>query len=210
MMSKKGIIWLITLAALIIGLSGLLVYRMFFYQRFLHEPKTIKVIDKIDDYGYKLEDRDSKLYASKFKELKILLDKKEVDEEEYTKLLTTLFVIDFYSLDNKNNKYDVGGLEFVDEVDQLTFKNFAMATYYKNVKDNTYGTRKQKLPNVTSVDIINIEDTVFNKKEEGYLVDVSWSYDSNYDASNHANITLVKDGKKLLIVKVETINEKDV
>ena len=209
-MSKKGIIWLVALGTVIIGLSGLLVYRIFFYHKDLREPKIITVLDTIEDYDYKLEDRDSKLYESNFKELKTLLSKKEVNDEEYARLLINLFVIDFYTLDNKNNKYDVGGMEFISKDDYFAFKNYAMATYYKNVKDNTYGTRKQKLPNVTSVNIINIEDTVYNKKYDGYLVDVSWAYDSNYDASNHANITLIKEDKKLIITKLETLDNDTV
>ena len=158
-MNKKVLAFVIVLGALIIGLSGLLVYRMFFYQQKLHEPKAIKIVDTIKDYDYKLEDRDSELYITTFNELKTLLSKKEVNEKEYAKLLTKLFIIDFYTLDNKNNKYDVGGLEFIDAADLVTFKNYAMASHYKNVKDNTYGSRKQKLPVVMSVDVINVEDT---------------------------------------------------
>ena len=206
-MNKKSLAFIILLAVLIIGLSGLLVYRIFFFQKDLREPKTVKIVDTIKDYNYKLEDRDSKLYKTTFNELKTLLSKKEVNEKEYARLLTKLFIIDFYTLDNKNNKYDVGGLEFIDELDQLTFKNYAMASHYKNVKDNTYGTRKQKLPVVMSVDVINVEDTSYKGDDDSYLVDAAWSYDSNYNASNHANITLVKDNNKLIIVKVETIDE---
>ena len=54
---------------------------------------------------------------------------------------------------------------------------------------------------------INVEDTSYKGDDDSYLVDVTWSYDSNYNASNHANITLVKDNNKLIIVKVETIDE---
>ena len=208
-MNKKSVIWLVFFGILIVGLSSLLVYRLFFFEKLHNATKVVKVVDRISDYDYKLEDRDSKLYKTYFNELKELLSKNNVDEEKYADLLTKLFIIDFYTLDNKNNKYDVGGQEFVRESDIESFKNFAMSSYYKNVKDNTYGNRKQNLPTVTSVNIINIEDTVYNKKEEGYLIDVSWKYDGNYDASNHVNITLVKEDKKLVIAKVETI-EKDV
>ena len=208
-MNKKSIIWLIIFGLLIVGLSGLLVYRLFFYEKVHNAPKNVKVIDRIEGYDYKLEDRDSKLYKTNYNELKELLKKDSVDEEAYAKLITTLFVIDFYSLNNKNNKYDVGGVDFIANEDSITFKNFAMATHYKNIKDDSNGNRKQKLPEVTSVNIINIEDTVLNKKEEGYLIDVSWKYDDEYEASDHANITLAKEDNKLIIVKVETI-EKDV
>ena len=206
-MSKKGITFVIILAVLIIGLSGLLVYRMFFYQKANNKPKEVKILDTISDYNYVLEDRDSKLYKTNFNKLKTVLSKKEVNEKEYARLLTTLFVIDFYSLDNKISKYDVGSLEFIAEDDITVFKHYAMTSHYKNVKDNSYGTRKQKLPKVESVNIINIEDTVYKDNEDSYLIDVSWLYDSDYDASNHANITLVKEDNKLIIVKVETIEE---
>ena len=207
-MNKKGILWLVILASLILGLSGLLIYRLFFFDHFNEPAKKTKVVDRIINYNYYLEDRDSKLYKTKFNELKALLKSDDFDYEQYGSLLTELYIIDFYSLDNKLNKYDVGGLDFILESDQESFKKKAMATYYKNVKDNTYDNRKQKLPQVTKVNIINVEDTVYKKTNEGYLIDVSWEYDSNYDASNHANITLVKEKQKLVIAKIETIDSE--
>ena len=206
-MSKRGILFLVGIGIIILGLSGLLVYRLFFYQTFFKKTKEVKIVDKIKKYDYVLENRDTKLYETNFKELKSVLSSSEIDYEAYASLLTKLYIIDFYTLDNKISKYDVGGLDFIKESDQTNYKSMAMNTYYKNVKDNSNNKRSQKLPIVNKVEIINIEDTVYNKKDEGYLIDVSWEYDKKYNASNHANVTLVKEDNKLYLVKIETIKE---
>ncbi|MBO4245872.1 MAG: hypothetical protein J5892_03965 [Bacilli bacterium] len=206
-MSKRGILFLIGIGIVILGLSGLLVYRLFFYQTFFKTKKEVKMVDKIKDYNYVLEDRDSKLYKTNFKELKNVLSKSDIDYEAYATLLTKLYIIDFYTLDNKISKYDVGGLDFIKESDQTNYKSMAMNTYYKNVKDNSNNKRSQKLPIVNNVKVINIEDTIYNKKDEGYLIDVFWEYDKTYNAANHANVTLVKEDNKLYLVKIETIKE---
>ncbi len=206
-MNKKSWASLGILSVLILALSALLVYRLFFYNMF-RPTVEIKVIDKIDGYSYKLEDRDTSLYETEFNELKKILKTKDYDEEAYAKSLVKLFVIDFYTLDNKLNKYDVGGLDFIKEDDQDTFKSKAMDSYYKNVLDNTYDNRKTKYPIVTKVSVDNIENTPFkinNKSNDAFLLDVTWEYDKTYEASKHAMITVLIEENLLSIVNIETI-----
>ena len=48
-----------------------------------------------------------------FKELKEILNKDKVDEEEYVKKISEMFIYDFYSLNYKVAKTDIGGTDFV-------------------------------------------------------------------------------------------------
>lgn len=203
-MNKKGVISLVIIGIFILGLSAVLVNRLFF--NINDDVKKIAVLEEIKNYGYVLEDRDSKLYKEEYYKLKNNLTGDSVDYLEYANSLTKLYVIDFYTLDNKLNKYDVGSLDFVLDSDKDNFKNIAMDTYYHNVKDNTYGNRKQNLPNVTEVNIIDVEDIQYkldDKSYDGYLMHVKFNYNINIDINTDLLITLVNKDNHLYVVKVE-------
>ena len=147
-MNKKSVIWLVFFGLLIVGLSSLLVYRLFFFEKLHNATKVVKVVDRISDYDYKLEDRDSKLYKTYFNELKELLSKNNVDEEKYADLLTKLFIIDFYTLDNFKNaveeklknrsvitiKMIARALATKESPKKLNSNNDLMKDFIKNVK----------------------------------------------------------------------------
>ena len=44
------------------------------------------VVDKISDYGYSLEERDTELFKKKFSELKTLFESEEIDYLKYAEL----------------------------------------------------------------------------------------------------------------------------
>ena len=100
---KKRInIIIISVVVLIIAVVGFLAYKRFFDNN--ATPTKTKVVDKISDYGYELEEDSTKEYKKLFEELRNLLAKKEFDEEEYASLVARLLVLDFYNLDNKISK----------------------------------------------------------------------------------------------------------
>ena len=103
-MKKKYKVLLSVLVILIVIVSGIFVYSKFFKTNSTNEPvNTIKVTNSIDKYGYTLEDRDTALFKEKFEELKTLLSNEDYDKEEYVKLISQLFIIDLYTIDNKEN-----------------------------------------------------------------------------------------------------------
>ena len=113
-MKKKYKVLLSVLVILIVIVSVIFVYSKFFKTNSTNEPvNTIKVTNSIDKYGYTLEDRDTALFKEKFEELKTLLSNEDYDKEEYVKLISQLFIIDLYTIDNKISRYDVGGMEYV-------------------------------------------------------------------------------------------------
>ena len=174
------------------------------------EVKAAKVISSISDYGYELKDNKSPEYKKMFNELKEILSKKEVDEEEYAKKITEMFIYDFYSLDDKTAKTDIGGVDFIHPGILQNFAENAESTYYKYIESNVYGSRKQQLPMVDKVTIENVQQGLYvvgdtGKDEEAYELKVTWTYTSDTfsDYQNKSTVDLVHDGKKLLIVEAK-------
>lgn len=171
------------------------------------------VVDSISKYGYTINDSDTKLFKKKFYELKKVLDAKEVNNEEYSKLVAQLFIIDFFTLDNKLTKNDIGGVQFVYENYKTTFIDKARDEFYKYVKNNLDGSRNQSLPivsnvTVTSIDTVNA-GSVLNKDEfksitDAYEVKIDIQYKEDLGYQKSATVTVVKDGDaKFSVAKLE-------
>lgn len=172
------------------------------------QETPIEEIDTIKKYGYTLEDRDTKYYKSLFEELKELLKENEIDYQKYSETIGKMYVADFYTLSNKINHYDVGGLEFIEESKRENFELKAQDTLYKYVEDNTYGKRTQELPEVNNVDIVSSTPTKvkFDEKEyDGYELELSWTYvkDLEYDSTSKVSVAFINE--KAFIVKQENV-----
>ena len=150
------------------------------------EVKATATIDTIENYHYILTDNDTDYFKKTFKELKQVL-KEEVNEEEYAKTISKLFIIDFYSLSTSVNKNDVGGVQFVKEDYRDTFIKIAKDSIYNSVENNIYGDRKQKLPTVTNVEVTNI-----SKEKDDYIVTCSITYEENMGYASSVEINIIK------------------
>lgn len=174
-----------------------------------NQKDEIKVINKIDQYGYSLKENKPKEYEKMFKELKKILNAKKINEEEYVKKITEMFVYDFYSLNDKATKTDIGGVEFVYSEFLPNFLQNAQNTYYKYVENNIYGNRKKELQIVTDIEIINVEKEAYTyldkTDEEAYKVNVKWDYTSSeyITYQKEANIVFIHDGIKLSLVELQ-------
>lgn len=173
------------------------------------DVKEVKVVNKIDKYGYTLKENKPKAYKKMFEELKKILEAKEVDEEAYVKKISEMFIYDFYSLDDKTAKTDVGGVEFVYNDFLPNFLQNAQDTYYKYVENNIYGNRNQTLPVVSDIEVISAEKQAFaygdKTDEEAYKVSVKWSYtDSEFSKyQSEADIIFIHDDIKLCLVELQ-------
>lgn len=206
---KKFIVILVVLALALIGFGCYIT---------LSKKTTVKeakVVSKIPGYGYTLKSNKSKEYKKLFQELKKVLTAKKVDEKKYAKVLSKMFVVDFYSLGDHIAKTDVGGVEFVykDSIDN--FLENAEDTYYKYVENNIYGARKQKLPIVKKAKVVSVseEEYAYNDQveENAYKVVVKWSYKDKTIADGYqdkATLVFIHDGKKLVLVEALNGNEK--
>ena len=162
-MKKSVKIVLIVIVLLILVGCGVGGYYFFFKKEPAPETpiKEIEITNTIDQFGYTLEDRDTDLFVEKFNELKELLNQEEYDVKEYISLISQLFVIDLFTIDNKMSRYDVGGLEYVYSGAVSSFQTVAENSIYKTVENNLDDSRTQQLPEVASVTISVLDETTF-------------------------------------------------
>lgn len=166
------------------------------------------VVDSIKNYGYTLDKRDSKLFKTTFKELKKLLGEKEIDNTKYAELIAELYIIDLYDIENKVNKYDVPCLEYIYKSEQDKFKKMIKSGFYSKLEDNSDNDRKQELPSVESINIIETTPDKFSigdKEFDSYNVAVEWTYKKDLGFDKKALITLVIDEGKAYVVKASPI-----
>ena len=161
-------------------------------------------VDSISGYEYKLEDRDTTLYKNTFTELKKTLENEDIDFSKYAELVSELYIIDLYTINNKVTKYDVGGYEFVLPSVRDNFSLKVEDTIYKYVEDNSSGKRKQDLPEVKSIQIVETNQSKFNIDDsefDCYSIQLKWDYvkDLGYDTESIVN--LVETENKVYVVQ---------
>ena len=187
----KRWIAIIIVGILLIG-CGTLVYFKLFNTTTNTKIKAEKPLETIKGFDYKLQKRDKSLYKNEFLNLKKILESKEIDYEKYAESISKLFIIDLYTIDNKVNKYDVGGTEFVypDVLDN----------YKLNVNDD----RTQNLPIVKSINVTNFKNTTYklnNEEIDAYEISLKWTYKEDLKYDNKGTLILVKKDKYLYIVE---------
>lgn len=171
--------------------------------------EDVKVVDTIDNFEYSLEDNKTDYYKKLFNELKEILSSDNVNEEEYAKIITKLFVADFYDLNSKSSKSDIGGTKFIHSDFQSQFEKKAKSKegIYYYVKNNLEGNRKQELPKVKNVEVVSLKKSVFNfekiKDDNAFVVDVSITYEKDLGYQKNVTITLIHNNKKLEIVEIK-------
>ena len=202
--NTKILIALIVILVLMI-VGGVLYFCVFKKEKPVEVPqKEVIVTNTIDEYGYTLEDRDTELFKEKFEELKTLLQTTDFSEETYRTLVSELFIIDFFTIQNKISRYDIGGLEYVYSGALESFKSVAEDTIYKTVENNLDDTRKQDLPVVTSIEVTEMSETTFTMPDEtevsGYRVALAWEYEENLGYDTSGVLILIPDGNKMSVV----------
>lgn len=205
-MKKKYKIILVIIFIFLLGASGLAAYK-YFSTKDNKTPITVNLLDTISEYGYSIDDRDSDYYKDEYNVLKDLLTSDKINEEEYAKQVAKLFVIDLYSIKTKVNKYDIGGLEYFYSTKTDMYKQKVMDQLYELVKDDSYGDRKQELPLVTNVEIINsTKDTYLKDDDEVdcYNIKLSITYETDLGYDKEAMVTITKDGIKQSVVELKT------
>lgn len=197
---------LITILIIIVLLTaGTVIYKV---SNQKEEIKEVKVLNTIKKYGYSLKDNKSKKYKELFTELEKILGKESVDEKEYVKKISEMFIYDFYSLNDKTAKTDVGGTEFVHPDILENFLQNAENTFYKYVESNIYKNRNQKLPTVESMKVETISSTSYEyndtEDKDAYEVKVTWTYtDEAYaDYQKEATLIFVHNDIKLYLVEL--------
>ena len=153
---------MIVIISIAVILGGLLIYQKFFYKEPVETPvNTVTVTNTIDEYGYTLEDRDTALFEEKFHELETLLNQAEFDQEEYVSLVSQLFIIDFYTIDNKISRYEDNPDKLMEQLNKVFSslnREFKYEIHQKtnrimiSVKDTETGDIIKQIPSEESLD----------------------------------------------------------
>ena len=208
---KKRKIKLGKLFLILIIISAVIYFSIFMINK---KKKTkqisgeVEVIDSIDNFGYKLNDNETKYYNELFNKLKELLKEENYDEKEYAQIIAKLFLTDFYDLDNKVMKSDIGGTQFVYEGYREDFEKGAMSSIYKYVESNVYGDRKQALPIVKEIIQENIETKNFKynntSDSNAYYLTMNISYTKDLGYPTKVELVLIHNNDRLEVAKLET------
>lgn len=147
---------------------------------------------------YILYKRDSSLYKENFEKLRTILETSPVDNKEYAETIVKLFVIDFYTLDNKDENTDIGGLQYVHSnlKDNLVLN--ASSTMYKYIKTT------KELPKVKSITSIDTKGTTYkisDKDYSAYAITINWEYDKDLGYEKQGTFIVVNDNGDLSIVE---------
>lgn len=197
---------------LLLLIFGLLIYIGI---HLINKPKKTKqpvkekeVIDSIDNFGYELDDNKTKYYNELFTQLKDILKEENYNEQEYAIIIAKLFLADFYDLDTKVMKGDIGGTQFVYEPYRNDFESGAISTIYKYVESNVYGDRKQNLPTVKKITEENIETKSFKYNDStdsnAYYITMNIEYSKDLGYPNKVELVLIHNNNRLEIAKLET------
>lgn len=199
---KLIIIAFVLVGIMILTVLGFKIYVDFFKNNISQNSE----LARLDLYGYTLDKSDIDIYKQNFKELEDTLSEKNINYEEYADLLVKLYIIDFYTLDNKISSTDIGALEFVYPDAEDNFKLKAKDTIYKYIEVNFDGKRKQELPEVkevTTEEVIESSYIYKDKSYEAYKISCNWTYVKDLGYQTSATLTIIKDGTKLYIVESE-------
>jgi len=186
-------------------------YIYFIYGKGKDKPvsKEIEVIDSIDNFDYVLNDNETEYYNETFNSLKELLGQEDYENKDYAVLIGKLFLIDFYDLNNKVMKSDVGGTQFVYAPYREDFEKGAIDNVYKSVQSNVYGDRKQELPVVKSVENTDLELKLFEYNDDidydAYYLTMNISYEKDLGYPTQVLLVLIHNEDKLEIAKMETL-----
>ena len=188
---------------------GIILFSVLFikvYNDFIKDNSAQKQISYIEYYGYTLNSNDTDLYKSYYKELDKVLKEKQVDYRSYASLLSKLFIVDVYSLNNKLASTDIGGLEFIHPDLKENFKENMSETLYKYVESNIDGKRTQELPIVKEIKVDNVFETkyTYNDTEyDAYLVNANWTYEKDLGYQTSSKLTVIKVNNILYVVASE-------
>ena len=197
---------LIVLVVVLLILVGLFIYNKVSNKK---STKEVKIVNEVEKYGYKLKENKPTKYKKMFEELKKILSEENVNEEDYVKKISEMFIYDFYSLSDKTAKTDVGGVDFVYPGVLENFLLNAQNTYYKYVESNIYKNRNQSLPTVGEIEVVSAEKTPFaygdKTDENAYKVKVKWDYtDSEFDSyQKEADLIFIHEDNKLHLVELQ-------
>ena len=192
------------LAAIIFLIAFIILYIYGYLSRSKDDlVNKVNAYDSIEKYGYVLNDNVTTYYKDEFQKLKGIEDEQEIAEQ-----VAKLFAIDLYSIDYKINKYEVTSAQYYYSDKREMFRNKVIDQFYNFVIDNSYDDRKQELPEVKEVDIIETKKDTYklgDEKKDCYIVKISITYVKDLKYDSKGKVTLVRDGNNMSVVAYEAL-----
>ncbi len=161
------------------------------------KEELVKLIEN-DKYVSPLNPTQAQIIA--YNQLSEAIEKE--DQELEAKGVAISFVYDFFTLKNKNDRDDLGGLQFIPSDMIRSFYYYAQNYYYGNYPSivNTYG--KDSLPEVSDVKLVSIEEKDF---------EYNYSYCSGYEIKLNVEYasSKVESLKKEMTIQIIKIRDFD-
>lgn len=202
----KRIVLFTIIIILVVSIIGILSYFVL-RERNSKTPEDLKKnSQEIVGYGITIDDLDTTLYRDEFNKLKANLEGGNINYDEYAESVAKMFVIDLYTIKNKINKYDIGGVEFVLPEGRDNYITNVTDTIYNYVEDNSNGKRKQQLPVVNSVEIQEVKKdkykvTSLDKTYDAYIFNINIGYSLNLGYDETAEVTIVNKDNFMYVVE---------
>ena len=161
---------------------------------------------ELDNYKYYINSNASDYEKEVFEELKKVLSKEEINEEEYANTLAKVFISNLFTLNSKNNSSDISSSQYIYDSYQETYKTIIKDTIYSSIELNLNGERTQELPEFSNVEVISNGRIKFflNKEiidEQAFDIKVNISYVKDLGYPKEYNIVLVKNNDLLQVAK---------
>lgn len=206
---KKDNILILILTILFIGLVVWLVTMAKDIFKTKTTVKETKIVDEVKDYGYYLTDNNSEYFKTLYEELKKVLNADELNDEKYAECIAKLFTADFYDLNSKLSKSDVGGTQFVVSEYKDTFVKSANSYggIYYYVESDLYDERTQELPIVKSVDVVSTKVTSYKYEKindtNAYIVTLNVTYEKDLGYPKTVTVTVAHNNNRIEVVEVK-------
>lgn len=186
---------LVVLVISIILVCGVSLLLILHHQEDLKDNKK-KITSTIEKYHYILENDKSTLYKKYFH---LLED--ETEEKEIVSLIAQLFIIDFYTLQGKEDKSDIGGVQFLYPSVQSNFILKAQNTIYKYISS-----MEKELPVVKKTQVNTLENYSLESFEKAYRLVVEIEYEKNFGYPTLVSVIIIKENDQFYIVEIDSIH----
>lgn len=144
------------------------------------EPEVVEVVKTHEVGPYTLRSNQSDYVKTLDTELSSAVDSK--DDEKNIEAVSKYFVADYFTLSNKKDANDVGGLELVLPSNKDAFEKNSIDSFYIDYPYFVKSYTKDGLPEVTDVSITSVDDY-----ETKNIVD---NKDNNLDVSDAKSVSV--------------------
>jgi len=167
---------------------------------------SVKEQFDLNNYNYYLVNNATLYEEELFNDLKDVLSKNDMNEEEYASVLSKIFISNLFTLDTKKSSSDVSSSQYVYTDYQDTYKEIIKDTIYAGIITNLDGKRTQDLPIVSNVEVESISRESFSYQgnvidTEAYNIKLKIEYERDLGYPTSYKVLLVHNNELLQVAK---------